>query len=89
LSKNEKYVTLTLKAELATVTEARDKLQEQVSKLTTLQNEAPAKTKEIQVLIDKLMGQLQEQAEKAVGLQEQNKKLQETIDSLQQKLGGL
>ena len=78
----------TLMAELATVTEARDKLQEQVSELTTLQNEAAAKAKETQTLIDKVMAQLQEQTEKAIGLQEQNKKLQETMDSLQQKLGG-
>ena len=73
-----------IKAELATVTEARDKLQKQLlSKLTTLQNEDATKAKETQAQINKLMGQLKEQTEKAIGLQEQNKKLQETIDSLQ------
>jgi len=78
-----------IKAELATVIEARDKLQRQLfSKLTTVQNEDATKAEETQARIGKLTGQLKEQTEKAIGLQEQNKKLQETIDSLQQKLGG-
>ncbi len=68
-----------IKAELATVIEARDELQKQLfSKLT----KDATKDKETQARIGKLMGQLKEQTEKAIGLQEQNKKLQETIDSL-------
>lgn len=86
-----------LKLELATVTEARDKLQafveqatnikEQLARLTKERDTAITKATDAQTMVGKLKGQLQEQIEKTIGLEGQNKKLQEIIDELKKKLG--
>jgi len=76
-----------LKSELAAVIQDRDKLQEQVRELTEGRDEAVAKAKNAQTIIENLTNQLKAQMEKVGELQEQNKKLQVTID-LQKKLSG-
>ena len=86
-----------LKSELAAVIEARDKLQaatdqtidfrEQLAELMKERDIAIAKVTDAQTMVDKLKGQLQEQIQKSLGLEGQNKKLQEMIDELQKKLG--
>lgn len=76
-----------LKSELAAVIQDRDKLQEQVRELTEGRDEAVAKAKNAQTIIENLTNQLKAQMEKVGELQEQNKKLQATID-LQKKLSG-
>lgn len=86
-----------LKSELAAVIEARDKLQaatdqaidvkEQLTELAKERDIAIAKVTDAQTMVDKLKGQLQEQIQKSLGLEGQNKKLQEMIDELQKKLG--
>ena len=86
-----------LKSELAAVIEARDKLQaatdqaidvkEQLTELAKERDIAIAKVTGAQTMVDKLKGQLQEQIQKSLGLEGQNKKLQEMIDELQKKLG--
>ena len=87
----------TLKLELATVIEARDKLQvavdqakkikEQLAGLTEERDTAIAKVTETQSIVEKLKGQLAEQIQKVTGLEGQNKKLQEMIDELKKNLG--
>jgi DNA repair exonuclease SbcCD ATPase subunit len=84
--------------QLAAITQARDKLQaaaekgmnvmEQLASLTKERDSALAKAADAQGMVDKLKGQLQEQIQKTVGLQEQNKKLQDSIAELQKKFGG-
>lgn len=85
-----------LKLGLATVTEARDKLQAAVDQATNVQKQlaeltrerdtAIAKAADAQTMVEKFKSQLQEQIQKLVGLEEQNKKLQETIDELKKSL---
>ena len=86
-----------LKLELATVTDARDKLQaavdqaknikEQLAGLTEERDTAIAKATEAQSIVEKLKSQSAEQIQKVVGLESQNKKLQEMIDELKKNLG--
>ncbi|MFC1739108.1 hypothetical protein ACFL1G_08680 [Planctomycetota bacterium] len=86
-----------LKLELATVTEARDRLQaavdqaknikEQLAGLTEERDTAIAKATEVQSIVEKLKSQLAEQIQKVLGLEGQNKKLQEMIDELKKNLG--
>jgi len=85
------------KSELTTIMQARDKLQaavdqamnvkEQLAELTKERDTAIAKAMSAQAMVDKLKGQLQEQIQKVVGLEGQNKNLQEMIDDLKEKLG--
>ena len=87
-----------LKLELATVIEARDKLQatvgqttnikEQLAGLTEERDTAVAKATSAQTIADKLKGQLAEQIQKIAGLEGQNKQLQAMVDELKKKLGG-
>jgi len=86
-----------LKLELTAVTEARDKLQaavsqaanvkEQLAELTEERDTAVAKATEAQSIVETLKSQLAEQIQKITGLEGQNKKLQEMIDELKNKLG--
>ena len=62
-------------------------LKEQISELTREQGMAIAKAIDAQAIIEKLKVQLKEQIAKALGLEEQNKKLQQIIDELKSKLG--
>jgi len=86
-----------LKLELTAVTDARDKLQaavdqaenikEQLAGFTKERDTAIAKVTETQNIVENLKSQLAEQIQKVVGLESQNKKLQEMIDELKNKLG--
>lgn len=86
-----------LKLKMATVVEARDKLQtaleqagkikDQLAGLTEQRDAAIAKATEAQGLVEKLKGQLAEQVKKAVGLESQNKKLQEMLGELKKSIG--
>ena len=85
-----------LKLELATVTEARDKLQamvgqaanikEQLAGLTEERDTAIAKAAGAQGTVEQLKSQLAEQIQKITGLEGQNKELQEMIDELKKNL---
>jgi precorrin-6B methylase 2/cell division protein FtsL len=75
------------KAELAAVIKDRDKLQEQVRKLTKEQNAAVAKAKTAQTTIQDLTNQLTEQMEEVSELQDLNEELQAVIDELQKRFG--
>lgn len=87
-----------LKLQLATVTEARDKPQaavdqainvkEQLAELTKERDTAIAKAIDAQTMVERLKSQLQEQMQKVVAIEGQNKKLQEIIDELKKKFGG-
>ena len=87
-----------LKLQLATVTEARDKPQaavdqainvkEQLAELTKERDTAIAKAIDAQTMVERLKSQLQEQMQKVVAIEGQNKKLQEMIDELKKKFGG-
>jgi len=87
-----------LKLELATVTEARDKLQvaidqtinlqKQLAELTKERDTAIAEATDAQTMVERSKSQLQEQLQKVVELEDQNKKLQEMIDELKKKVGG-
>jgi chromosome segregation ATPase len=59
---------------------------EQLARLTEQRDTAIAKATDAQTLVEKLGSQLQEQLQKSAGLENENKKLQETIDELQKKL---
>ena len=71
--------------ELANVTQARDKLQEQVNELIKSRDAAVIEAKNAKARIDKLTSQLQEQMKKIDKIQEQIKKVQMTIEELQKK----
>ena len=85
LAKTEKEKNI-LKSELAAAIEARAKLHEKVSELAKGRDGAVAKAKIAEEQVENLTGQLKEQMEKFSKLQEQNKKLQATIEELQDKL---
>ena len=86
-----------LKLKLAAVTEARDKLQaavdqaknvkEQLAGLTEERDTAIARATEAQSIVEKLKSQLAGQIQKIIGLEGENKKLQEMIDELKKNLG--
>jgi SAM-dependent methyltransferase len=76
------------KAELAAVIRDRNRLQKQVTELAKERDDAVKKEKTARTKIENLMNQLAEQMGKVGELQEQNEKLQETIDDLLKKLGG-
>ena len=86
-----------LKLKLTVVTDARDKLQamvgqatnikEQLAELTQERDTAIAKATGAQTMVEKLKSQLGEQIQKVLGLEGQNKKLQQLIDELKNKLG--
>ena len=86
-----------LKLKLTVVTDARDKLQamvgqatnikEQLAGLTQERDTAIAKATSAQTMVEKLKSQLGEQIQKVLGLEGQNKKLQQLIDELKNKLG--
>lgn len=86
-----------LKTELAAVTQVRDKLQVTAGQLTTLQDQlaqlaqdkdaALVKAADAQSLVEKLKSELQGQIQKVTGLQEENNKLQQTIDELKKLVG--
>ncbi len=71
-----------VKAKLAAVTEAHDKLKDQLSQLTRDRDSTVAKGADAQGMVEKLKSQLQEQTQKAAALQEQNNRLQKLIDEL-------
>jgi tRNA G10 N-methylase Trm11 len=75
------------KAELATVIQDRNRLQEQVSELAKERDEAIRKGTTPQTEIENLKNQLAEQMEEVSELQDQNEKLQVIIDELRKKLG--
>ena len=60
---------------------------EQLTKLIEERDTAITKASDAQTLIEKLKGQLQEQLLKVTGLNEQNQKLQDTIEQLKKQLG--
>lgn len=74
------------KAELAAVIQDHKRLREQFGELAKEQSEAAAKLKTAQM--NNLKNQLAEQMEEISDLQDQNEKLQVTIDELRKKLGG-
>ena len=78
-----------LKLELATVTEARDKLQAMVGQAANIKEQLAELTKQRDTAIAKATGAqgMAEQIQKITGLQGQNKKLQEMIDELKKNLG--
>lgn len=88
-----------LKLELATVIEARDKLQvavdqaktiqEQLAGLTKERDAATAKATEAQGIIKRLQSQLDEQIRKVVGLESENTQLQEMIAELKKNFGNM
>jgi len=87
----------TLSSELTAAMEARDKLQamvgqapnikEQLAGLTEERDAAIAKATGARDMVEQLKSQLAEQIQKVIGLEGQNKKLQEMIDELKKNLG--
>lgn len=81
-----------LKTQVTSITEARDKFQalagqagslkEQLAQLTSEKDSAVAKVADLQGLMGGLRGQLDDQTEKAEGLEEENSKLQKLLDEL-------
>jgi chromosome segregation ATPase len=80
-----------LKDQVSTLTKERDaamkQLSDQVSAITRERDAAVARVAEAQASIEKLTAQLQEQVQKFLSIEEQNKKLQATIDEMKTKLG--
>lgn len=78
-----------LKSEVKTIKQTLDKLQtaadevitlrEKVDKVTKERNLAVDKARNAQVEVERLKGQLAEQTQKALALEKQNKKLQDTV----------
>ena len=67
---------------LDTVSQARDALEEQVTELTKLRDEAVNAAKNAQIRIDELTKQFEEQAKIIRQLQEHMKQMQSTIEKL-------
>lgn len=86
-SKDQQGLEAALKMELATVTQDRDRLQEQVSALAKERDEEIAKFKTTQITMNNLKNLLAEESEKVVKLEDRNAKLQAAVDQLQKKLG--
>jgi cell shape-determining protein MreC len=84
-----------LKSELAAAIQGREELQaaadestnikKQLAELAKERDAALTKAIDAQAMIEKLKSQLQQQIQQSTGLQDQNKKLQATIDELQKK----
>jgi len=88
------------KSQLSTITQLKDQastiitereatisqLKDQVSTIITEREAAIAKVADAQATIEKMTSQLQEQVQKVLVLEEQNKKLQAMIDELKKKL---
>ena len=62
-------------------------IKDKLAELAEDRDTAIAKAADSQTLIEKLKGQLQEQILKVTGLNEQNQKLQDTIEQLKKQLG--
>ena len=60
---------------------------EKLDELTTQRDNAIAKAADLQTMVQNLKTQLQQQLQKVTGLEGQNKKLQQIIDELKNKLG--
>jgi formylglycine-generating enzyme required for sulfatase activity len=86
-----------VKGKLAVVTQAHDKLQaaaaeqattlkDQLTQVTRDRDSALAKAADAQGMLEKLKSQLQEQTQKVAALQEQNNRLQQSIDELKKRV---
>jgi len=60
---------------------------EKIDELTTQKDNALAKAADLQTMVQTLQTQLQQQLQKITGLEGQNKKLQQIIDELKNRLG--
>jgi chromosome segregation ATPase len=82
-----------LKDQVSSITKERDaavgQLKDQVNAIAKERDTAMAKVTDAQTTIDKLKSQVQEQIQKFLAIEEQNKKLQAMIDDLQKKLNDL